>query len=327
MTVREQAQTIEHRLGTDGTLEIRLPDASVRLRGVDGDVVRGRIDGEEAENGVRIDASDGRLTISSHEQWRGFGFGLGLSVLGFGSRSTLDIELEVPRTARVVAEIASGDIRGEGMVGQQRYRSATGEIELGGAAGTVEVEAVSGGIRVSGPGPVKIRARSVSGEAEVETEEIAALNLATTSGDVRVKGAFDAKGEHRISTVSGDVELNVDGGVRVDASTISGDIASDVPHRSEGARGRRSLIVGDGAATLYFKSVSGDLLIRQNGARTRHVDVARASEGTAAEVNIAGGQDVPPPNMDRIAILEGVERGEISVAEASRWLAVLGDDE
>jgi hypothetical protein len=31
--------------------------------------------------------------------------------------------------------------------------------------------------------------------------------------------------------------------------------------------------------------------------------------------------------MDRIAILEGVERGEISVAEASRWLAMLGDDE
>jgi hypothetical protein len=325
MTVRERTQTVEHGLGTDGTLEIRLPDASIRLRGVDGDVVRGRVGGEDVEHAVRIDASDGRLTITSQAQWQAFGLGLGLSLLGFGSKGGYEVELEVPRTARVLAEIASGDIRGEGMIGQQRYRSASGEIELGGAAGTVEVEAVSGGIRLSGPGPVKIRARTVSGEADVEAATIRALNLATTSGDVRVKGAFEANGEHRISTVSGDVQLAVDGGVRVDASTISGDIASDVPHRSEGGRGRRSLVVGDGAATLYFKSVSGDLRIRSKGARTRHIGIVPPPDSLAGEEG--GGREAPPLNLDRIGILEGVERGEISVAEASRWLALLGDDE
>jgi hypothetical protein len=324
MTVREHTETVEHRLGTEGTLEIRVPEASIRLRGVDGDVVRGRIDGDDADN-VRVEASDGRLTITSQNEWRGFGLGFGLSVLGFGSSRSVEIELDVPRTAHVVAEVASGHIRGAGMVGQQRYRSASGEIELGGAAGTVEIDAVSGGIRLTGPGPVKVRARTVSGETEVETERIGGLNLATTSGDVRVKGAFDAKGDHRISTVSGDVELEVDGGLRVDASTISGDIKSDVPHRSEGGRGRQSLIVGEGAATLYFKSVSGDLRIRPSGLPRRHLEVRRTEDVPGADDQSAG--DGPPANMDRIAILEGVERGEISVAEASRWLAILGDDE
>jgi putative adhesin len=211
------------------------------------------------------------------------------------------------------------------MVGQQRYRSASGEIELGGAAGTVEIEAVSGAIRLSGPGPVKVRARTISGDTELETAIIQALNLSTTSGDMRLMGAFDANGEHRISTVSGNVELNVDGGLRVDASTISGDITSDVAHRSEGGRGRRSLIVGDGAAALYFKSVSGDLRIRSNGARGQRVDMVRTPDAVAADENPR--RDGPPPNMDRIAILEGVERGEITVAEASRWLALLGDGE
>jgi DUF4097 and DUF4098 domain-containing protein YvlB len=327
MTVREGTRTVEHSLGTNGSLEIRLPDASIRLRGVDGDVVRGRINAEGDADRVRIDASAGRLTITSQDQWHAFGIGLGLSILGFGSDSSVDIELEVPRTARVVAEIASGDIRGEGLVGRQRYRSASGEIELTGAAGTVEVDAVSGGLRLSGPGPVKVRARTVSGEAEVATGRIEALNVSTTSGDVQVHGALEANGEHRISTVSGDVELTIDGGARIDASTVSGDIASDVPHRSEGGRGRRSLILGDGAATLYFKSVSGDLRVRSSGRRAERVDILRPRE-VAPDEHVPVRREKPlPPNMDRIAILEGVERGEISVAEASRWLALLDDHE
>ena len=323
MTVRERTQAIEHTIGEEGTLEIRLADASVRLKGVDGDVVRGQVDGEDVDELIRIDRRDGGLTITSVDRERGFA-GLALALLAFRSQPRYEVELEVPRRAFVRVEMASGAVQGEGMVGRQRYRSASGDLDLRGAAGTIEMEAVSGGLRVSGPGPVKVRARTVSGDAELETVRFGGLDLSSTSGDVRLRGAFDPEGEHRISTISGDVELELDGGVRVQATTMTGDITSDVPHRTEGGGGRRVLEVGRGEAALFFKSVSGDLRIRS----VRSVDGPRPMD---AERPVAPGEPAglgtPPPNMDRVSILQGVESGEISVEEASRWLALLDDDD
>jgi hypothetical protein len=321
MTVQERTEVVEHTIGEEGTLEIRLADASVRLKGVDGDVVRGQIDGDDVGELLSIDRRDGALTITSTDRHRGFG-GLALALVALRSQGRYEVELEVPRRALVRVEIASGAVHGEGIVGRQRYRSASGDLDLSGAAGTIEMEAVSGGLRVSGPGPVKVRARTVSGDAELETGRIGGLDLSSASGDVRLRGAFDPEGEHRVSTISGDVELDLEGGVRVLATTMTGDITSDIPHRTGGGSGRRILEIGRGEASLFFKSVSGDLRIRsaRPGGAPRPVDTARP-------VDAARPSDGPPPNMDRIAILQGVESGDITVEEASRWLALLDDDD
>jgi hypothetical protein len=85
------------------------------------------------------------------------------------------------------------------------------------------------------------------------------------SGDMRIEGALAAGHEHTIETVSGDTRIITSSGLTIEARTVSGDIRSDVPHRTGGESGRRSIILGDGRARLGFRSLSGDLQLTGKG--------------------------------------------------------------
>ena len=81
--------------------------------------------------------------------------------------------------------------------------------------------------------PLKIKARTVSGDFTVRAGSIGELHATTTSGDLRVSGRFDGNGPFAIETVSGDGTLAPVNDVRVEAKTITGDIDSDRPSRRE----------------------------------------------------------------------------------------------
>ncbi len=97
---------------------------------------------------------------------------------------------------------------------------------------------------------------------------------------------------------------------------LASDIHSSLPHRLEGSADRRRMIVGDGAASVTFNSMSGDLA------------VTRSKQADAPPVEAAAAQHqrrLPSPAVeDRLTVLGALERGEIDVDEAMRRLGDAG---
>jgi hypothetical protein len=319
--------TIEHEIGTEGIFVLRLRDGSVRLRGADGRSVR--VAGEEGtdlEETFLVERGAGSLSI---------GTGKGLRIkLGRGHHATPRLSVDVPRAATVVVEASSADLTAEDLVGEQRYQTVSGDMLLTRVRGQVAIDAVSGDVRLSAGGDLRLRARTVSGDLEVRAGRLGDLSLATTSGDLSIAGELMPDGTHRVETVSGDTLLAIAGGARVEVTTVTGDVTSDVAHRSEGGRGRRVLIVGDGRATLTASSMSGDVrIVRARPFETGPNDApepepppapAAPPPVTPTQAADASGAAIAAAyESARLGILRSVERGEIDVAEAGRRLEAL----
>jgi hypothetical protein len=91
---------------------------------------------------------------------------------------------------------------------------------------------------------------------------------------------------------------------------LSSDVHASVPHRVEGSTDRRRLIVGDGAATVNFNSMSGDLSVVSS----------RQAATEAPKPAMPAGPAAAPTADERLAILDALEKGEIDVDEALRRL-------
>jgi DUF4097 and DUF4098 domain-containing protein YvlB len=97
--------------------------------------------------------------------------------------------------------------------------------------------------------------KTVSGD--VKAGPGASVDLATVSGDVRV--ASLRRGEAKLRSLSGDIDVAVERGTRVymDASTLSGDAGSDLDLQDAPTS-------GDGAELMLEASTkSGDVRIRR----------------------------------------------------------------
>ena len=343
------AVVIDHPIGSRGKLTIRLASAEVRLAAAEGDRVRVRTpDGRALPDRVIVETTDDGLSVREKD-------GINLS---FGrGRRTVQLEIDVPALADVTIDTASGWLDAQGLRGEQRYRTVSGEIGLRAGAGTIDVSTVSGDVGLDLTGDTTLAIKSVSGDVSLAGGRLDALRVQTTSGDVRVDSPLVGRSGNVIETLSGDVDLLVGDGIRVEARTVSGDLTSDLPHRSEGRMGRRTLIVGGGEIELGFRSVSGDLRIRGMNGPT-HVTVptvpawAIAPEppvapeppavpelpaptdarwaGDAAPARTAGPGEPEaasdePTDAERMQILRALELGELDVATALDLLAALDD--
>ena len=103
------------------------------------------------------------------------------------------------------------------MHGDQRYRSASGDLVLADVRGSLTIEALSGDIEIDTDGPSTITARTVSGDVDLRAGSLAELRATTTSGDLHITGRFDGEGPYAIVTVSGDATLAPANDVRVEA--------------------------------------------------------------------------------------------------------------
>lgn len=289
---------IEHEIGSSGRFILHVRSTDVRLHGVSGGSVRLRGKGVAALRGVHLEPGPGQLTVTVR------------------SGHASDVEIDVPMGAAVTADGSSSDIEARGLHGNQRYRTASGDLRLRGVRGSITVEAVSGDIDMVVDGTASILARTVSGELSIRAGVLEALRATTTSGDVHLAARFAGPGPFGVETVSGDVTLAPADGIRVVASTITGDVRSDLPSRAEGPRSERSLVVGDGdgGATITFRSMSGDLR------------VVRAMVLTASGSPVPGASVAPAhgaTGTDSLEILRALERGDIDVDEADRRLEAL----
>jgi hypothetical protein len=297
--------SIEHAIGAEGLLAIRLGGGEVRLRGIDGEIARVReVNDHDLGEMLVIDRGEGSLSLRAG---RLLEIALGRLDGRRGVRHDApELEIELPRRASVVIEAASCDVAAEGLVGDQRYRTASGDLTLRAATGRISVEAVSGDIDITATGSAEVIARTVSGDLALRAATLSSVVATTTSGDVRIAGRLSGAGPFSIDTVSGDALLAPAGDVRIEMSSVTGDLSSEFEGASV-SRGRRSLEIGRSGPVVTFRSMSGDLRV------VRPVPI---SEPAPAGQPIAADED-------RLRILRSLERGEIDVAEAGRRLGAL----
>ena len=325
----------EHDIGHGGSVVVAVGSNDVRVRGVDGTLVR-LVAPADDHPAIEVVAEPGRYAIDLGRPIRGRGFGFRLGSLGlFG----LDVgggtvELEVPRDARLEVSATSGDVIIRDVTGSVAVRTASGDISFRGAGGDLRVEAASGNLRAVAATPIALSIRTISGDVEIDAPQTERTNIMTVSGDVEIASAFAPGGDHVINTTSGDVELAVQGGVTIEVRTVSGDVDCAHPDRRAGNGRRDPLVIGDGAARLAVRTLSGDVEVRAGKVRPERTSVADSSaqdmpsrpEVPLAPVPpVAAGSHLddagtPLDSADMLVILESLARGEIDVSEAERRL-------
>ena len=355
MNATDTARTIEHRVGEHGQVSVRLADWDAEIRGIDGDTARiWNADGGDLPAELQVDRDADGILIRQYDK-------TGLAVvLGRRSRG-VRLAIELPRTASLTIQSASGDAQASDLRGPISARTASGDLLLVNVKGEVQADTVSGDVAVRLDGPTNLTVKTVSGDVIVEGGRVDRFGYTTTSGDLRITSELGF-GPHAIQTVSGDATVTTRNGIRVSAQTVAGDLSSDLPHTSEGRAGRRSLVIGEGTTAVQFRSVSGDLRVvgpsagdhlripvpptppqppaspapgfaaaeleAELAAANGEIEAANAEiEAARAQIDAEsgeGGETAADPGEEaRLEILRALERGEIDIDEATKRLGEL----
>lgn len=320
--------TIGEQIGPRGRFSLRQASGEITIRGVEGDVARVRsLDDRALAEFFDIEIGEGRLELREKERF------------GFGPRmfrnASHELEIEVPHGATVAIDTASADLAASDLDGDKQFRSASGDVQLRRLAGALDVQTVSGDIDLEGQAPLSLAVRSVSGDVRVRVPRLKRLDMTTTSGDLWLDAELGGDGPFALRSISGDATIVGRTGFKVEAESITGDLSSELPSKRESMPGRRVMIVGRPGATLAFRSVSGDLRVVQP--REAAASMAPGAP-EAPEPPAPPAQPVPPTpatpisrasaadvETARLDILRELERGEITVVEATERLGRLDE--
>jgi len=257
----------------NGQVEISNVSGLVDVKGWDQPKVE--IKGKLSGNVDRIDvvANKGRTVIKV--------------VTHSGSRGEAVLRIRVPKGSELSVYATSADIRTEGLSGEQRLKTVSGDIDASLSDSDAETKTVSGDTVLHGDRKaISVRATSVSGdihyergagdlEASTVSGDLEAaldpgkdIRIRTTSGDVTLTGRLGSRSSIDGEAISGQllVHMNVDGGYRYEISSFSGDIDNcfDVAAERSSKYGPGSRLMGtrgDGKGEVRLKTLSGDINI------------------------------------------------------------------
>ena len=325
---------IRHTIGAAGHFTLKNVSGDIDVRGVDGDevIVRARSEhGRDRSLPLTVHKADASLSIAVDQS--------SFSTFGgwFGNHDGIDFEVSVPRSARIEIGAVSSDVTGRELSGEQAYKTVSGDIEIELDGGRVRITSVSGDIEVRARKPSEVSANSTSGDVHVSGDVVRAFDARTVSGDIDFRAGLAAGPLHSVETVSGDLSVDATTGVSVDVKK-SLDFGRD---------GDRTVVAGDGAAQLRFRTLSGDLRLAGQVRQSRHerhgrhderhqarqmkrhaarffdLNTSRPDEETTEVDAFTNSQ---PPTvveqrpMSQLEVLEALERGEIDIDEATRRL-------
>lgn len=170
-----------------------------------------------------------------------------------GKAGSGDLSVESSGDVRVVA--GSGDIR-IGSCSGVFAKTGSGDIRVGRVTGGVELESGSGGIEVDGP-VTDARLSAASGDIGVGTVA-GRLTVKTASGDINVRRAEE--GDITVRAASGDVTVGLAAGTaaKLDVSSITGSVRSDLDAADAPAASDRTLL-------LAVQTVSGSVRLHRAG--------------------------------------------------------------
>jgi DUF4097 and DUF4098 domain-containing protein YvlB len=151
---------------------------------------------------------------------------------GRSYQGSTDLVIQVPRTSSLVINTVSADQTIKDVRGTQRLQAVSGTIQTDLWNEDIEVKNVSGDVMVNGHnGKGVLRATTVSGGLRLE-DIGPEMELNTVTGDMRVRVAELSKA--RIRTTNGDLELRaakLTDDVRIDAEGINGDLRFRLPRQ------------------------------------------------------------------------------------------------
>jgi hypothetical protein len=242
------------------TLEVSIPSGDIAVETVNGEETSLTVDGDERMlEHVEVRQDGNRVSVTLRDKNKiGFSFSLGSMIFGNGG---LRVQARVPHGADV------------------KIKTASAEIEIDGQLRTLDVNGVSGDVRVRGEIAGDAIVKTVSGDVELEQVH-GGVSIQTVSGDSRVRsiaGSVDTKsvsgdirlealtsGDARFSSVSGDIEIGIAAGslLDVDAGSTSGDLASEVPLATEPPTGEAAAAP---MVVLRGRTVSGDVRVFRAG--------------------------------------------------------------
>src|SRR5271157_111213 len=212
----------------------------------------------------------------------------------------VDYVVKAPRTCSLKVRGVSNTVFVEGFEGGFDVRSVSGDVSLRSLTGPVGIHTVSGEVSAEGlTGALHLD--SVSGDAEFKKGNLPSVEVRTVSGRVDLQTAF-GEGPYRFRSVSGDVHLRVppDSRCSLELQSISGEIRTDFPlTRTSQTPGSQVAEVQGGGVPVSLNSISGVLRLECDG--------ELPGPATAKETSSA---------KERRAVLEQIERGEMTIEEA-----------
>lgn len=238
------------------TLDVAIPAGEIEVETVDGEQSEIEVTGDEAllENlEVRHDGDRIVVALSGKSK---FGFVVQLGSHVFGNAG-LHVRARVPHSSSVKVKTASSDMDFAGRFLGVDVNAVSGDLRIRGEVGDdVKVKTVSGDVELDHVGG-DLSVQSVSGDVRARRIDRGA-DLKSVSGDIRLEALVG--GEVRFTSVSGDVEFGIAQGsiLDVDAGSTSGDLSSEVPLASNlGDTGE-----GDGPTVVVRgKTISGDVRV------------------------------------------------------------------
>jgi len=156
------------------------------------------------------------------------------------------------RIGELAAKLASGDIRIEGAANVQ-VRTASGDVRIKSVAGNAEIATASGDVQI-GNVEGRIGVTLASGNLRIE-RACDSVQVNSASGDIGV--ACCLGDDINFKTVSGDIQVGLPKGIKVDAdlTSLSGEL--NMPKKAHPVRsGSDSRLV-----RLSAKSISGDIRV------------------------------------------------------------------
>jgi DUF4097 and DUF4098 domain-containing protein YvlB len=220
-------------------------------------------------------------------------------------------------------------------------QTVSGDLELAGTRGPLEVQSVSGDVRLDdAQGPLRLKtvsgdavlsdfagqlvANTVSGDLTFERVRLHGSDIVSVSGEIRIDGELDKAREHRLKTISGDIDLRLTGGsYDIRFSSMSGDLDSEMEGEvSVTGRRDKHVMIGAAETKVTVKTMSGDLEIRASGGSAPESSpTAEADQPDDVERTEPMEPKAPAaPPLDVRALLERVARGEVDVSAAAAAL-------
>jgi hypothetical protein len=307
--------------GEDGVIAITAVKHEDR-----GDAERTEIDiSQEADGSVRV-------KTQFHKRWEW--------IFDWRSPCRVDYTIRVPRACAVKVRGVTCDMSIQGLEGEINVRTVSGDVKLADLTGRLSARGVSGKIQGTGlEGPLE--AETVSGDITLIGSSFPSVEATSVSGALAVE-ALTGSGPYRFKSVSGQLQvaLPAGSGCKVEMSSVSGRLHSDLPITKEWGDGRqRGAEIQGGGPALHFKSVSGDMRVKPGAGQAAPAPApAMASEIPAPPAPPAAPAppappaapptpSTPPPappaesaTNSRREILDRVAQGEITAAQGAEEL-------
>ena len=196
------------------------------------------------------------------------------------------LEVTIPQRASLEIESVSADVDVQQMAGRKlsvssvsapivvtasspgeaEFENVSGDITLRITTPNVQVQTVSGEVKLGGGLTGNVEMETVSGNLSLMAQALNKLKANTVSGDLDMKAALKPGGTINLESLSGDVDLHLPRGTgaKVHVESFSGDIRSpsgSVDEEEHGPGKSLDTSYGDGRGQIHVESFSGDVNI------------------------------------------------------------------